>query len=149
MILFVACIWFSSLIWSFLMITFQVEAWATTHMLEITKWVKMGELTPYHLFSLCNIELLEVAIHWLAILNICYSRRCWWTNNVLSRLWKNSRSERSLWKNHSGPTGKRFKMSLFGGWLQFCIQIEILFWNRLFYSGYNNVSLKIHKVLYY
>ena len=82
-------------------------------------------------------------------LNICYFRRCWWTNNVLSRLWKNSRSERSLWKNHSGPTGKCFKMLLFGGWLQFCIQIEILFWNRLFYSGCNNVSLKIHKIYYY
>ena len=52
MILFVACLWFSNLIWSFLIISIQFEAKITPQIFEITKWVKMDEVTSYLLYSL-------------------------------------------------------------------------------------------------
>ena len=52
MILLVAFIWFSSLIWFFLMISICVEAKWIPSMLKITEWVKMVEVTSYLLYSL-------------------------------------------------------------------------------------------------
>ena len=52
MILFVACLWFSNLIWSFLIISIQFEAKITPQIFEITKWVRMDEVTSYLLYSL-------------------------------------------------------------------------------------------------